>query len=903
MADRFVLAVVGLPELGHLLEDEMPDGVDVVTVAGGPGVDRRLAQAVRGATRDDLLCVVADTGDETTNRLPGRLARGGVRVVALTGLPGASGHVGAHPNLRSLAAPFTLDDVLAELSALPDDVPFFLPVAGGDRVFGDAGGPGAGREADLVDVILGHDGAADVAGLREPGGRWDAGDGAGVAGPPEPGGRWEAGVGGPVGPGEGPAPVGTAGAGDTDDPLGGYVTHDAAPALDALPAWARIPTPPRPGAASDPVPGWLAGPDGAGASVAPLPAPPPGLLPGSAAAPDPAPGWLAGGHDAPGPLSDYAARALHDPPVVAGMPLPVRPAAAGPVRSAVLSICSYKGGSGKCLTGDALVTDPVTGVPRRLDDVVHDPGHTAVLTLDGDTVRAAPITAKVDSGVQPTLRVALRSGRSVTATPHHPFLMADGWRRADRIAPGEAVAVPARVPLPERPRRLAGPALARLAAHVAGGCGRAGATMPVAAFRLPGDQLARLVGAVWAAAGPGPSDGPPAVTLASGPVARALQHLLLRLGIQSAVARVAPGGAPAWAGPAGPPGPPPQDGAWPGPWRVAVHPSGVGALAAVTARGEAGRHPTRTGGAGDVFWDEVVAVAPAGEQQVWDLSVEPTRCFVANDVIVHNTTTAIMAAGALARAVGPAGKRVALVDANTAQSSLSTIVRQPPRGTILDLVRTDVDGDLLAGALTPVPEVGPLDILFGAPDLRRADGRLVTPALYRRVVAGLRRTHDYVVVDTPVAEAVGHELFDDFVLRDSDRVIVVVEPNRETIANNVEWLDIIGDPVSAGGRNFPPERIGIVLNRAEESLDWDAEAVGRYFRRYQFLGAVPRSSAVQRAADDGRLLDAFDAAVERAVRGVLAHLVDEPAFAPAPAAGRSGLDRLLARLFSGRGGR
>ncbi|HET9609899.1 MAG TPA: hypothetical protein VFP06_09850 [Acidimicrobiales bacterium] len=892
MADRFVLAVVGLAELGHLLEEGKPEDVDVVTVAGGPGADRRLAQAVRGATRDSLLCVVADTGDETTNRLPARLSRGGVRVVALTGLPGASGHFGAHPNLRTLSAPFTLDDVLAELSALPGDVPFLLPVTGGDRVFGDAAGPGAGREPDLVDVIIGRDDhGTDVTGLPEPGAGWDVGDGA------------------VVGPAGSPGPVGMAGDGDPDDPLGDYATPELAPALDGLPAWARIPTPPRPGGAPDPVPGWLAGPHGAGAATAPLPAPPPGALPGGAAAPDPAPGWLAGGQDAPGPLSDYAARALHDPPVVAGMPLPARPATAGPARSAVLSICSYKGGSGKCLTGDALVTDPVTGLLRRLDDVVRDPGHRAVLTLDGDTVRAAPITAKVDSGVQPTLRLALRSGRSVTATPHHPFLMAGGWRRADRIAPGEEVAVPARLPLPERPCRLSAPEMDRLVAHVVGGCGRPGTAMPVAAFRLPGDQLARLVGAVWAAAGPGPGDGPPAVTLASGSLARGLQHLLLRLGIQSAVtplALLAPAGAPAWAGPAGgsgQSGQPPGGGARSGPWQVAVHPSGVGALAAVTVRGTAGRDPAPSGGAGDVFWDEVVAIAPAGDQQVWDLSVEPTRCFVANDVVVHNTTTAMMAAGALARAVGPAGKRVALVDANTAQSSISTIVRQPPRGTILDLVRTDVDGDLLAGALTPAPEVGSLDILFGAPDLRRADDRLVTPALYRRVVAGLRRTHDYVVVDTPVAEAVGHELFDDFVLRDSDRVIVVVDPNRETIENNVEWLDIIGDPVSAGGRNFPPERIGIVLNRAEESLDWDAEAVGRYFRRYQFLGGVPHSAAVQRAADDGCLLDAFDAAVERAVRGVLAHLVAEPAFAPEPPAGRSGVDRFLARLFAGRGGR
>ena len=36
-----------------------------------------------------------------------------------------------------LSAPFSANDVLAALSGLPGDVPFFLPIAGGDRTFGD----------------------------------------------------------------------------------------------------------------------------------------------------------------------------------------------------------------------------------------------------------------------------------------------------------------------------------------------------------------------------------------------------------------------------------------------------------------------------------------------------------------------------------------------------------------------------------------------------------------------------------------------------------------------------------------------------------------------------------------------------------------------------------------------
>jgi hypothetical protein len=39
----------------------------------------------------------------------------------------------------------------------------------------------------------------------------------------------------------------------------------------------------------------------------------------------------------------------------------------------------------------------------------------------------------------------------------------------------------------------------------------------------------------------------------------------------------------------------------------------------------------------DIFWDRIVAIEDAGDRHVYDLTVEPTACFVANDVITHNT--------------------------------------------------------------------------------------------------------------------------------------------------------------------------------------------------------------------------------------------------------------------------
>ncbi len=137
VADRLRIVVIGLPELGNLLEAAKPHGADVVTIPRGADVGEVLAGKARGATRDTLLFVAADTGDPAVNRLPDTLARGGFRGVVLAGLPGACGTFASHENLQILPAPFSANDVLAALSSLPGDVPFFLPVAGGDRTFGE----------------------------------------------------------------------------------------------------------------------------------------------------------------------------------------------------------------------------------------------------------------------------------------------------------------------------------------------------------------------------------------------------------------------------------------------------------------------------------------------------------------------------------------------------------------------------------------------------------------------------------------------------------------------------------------------------------------------------------------------------------------------------------------------
>jgi chromosome partitioning protein len=513
--------------------------------------------------------------------------------------------------------------------------------------------------------------------------------------------------------------------------------------------------------------------------------------------------------------------------------------------SNAIAVANGKGGVGKCLDGSALVVDPTTGVPRRLDEVIRSHDHQKVLTFDGQSTRAADIAAKVDSGVQPTLRIELASGRSILVTPHHPLLLPDGWRRADQVAVGETIALAAHLPAPLDPRPLpdaevdllavllteggtsrpatrfstASPAIVHTATQAARtlginvrhigrydyvltggtptpvvrglchcGCGRRtrvpartvpsqgliageplrllphhGAhavttlrrlrldhglghtlakqkVMPSAVYRLPDEQLARFLAVFWMCDGHVDRLGRPQLTLASEPLVRAVQHLLLRFGVQSRIrsksARLAGRSFPAWelsvyaaSIPAfaarirlwgskqqriaerasriratggnpnvGQPSLTPE-------LRARLHAlcPGVGRKRAGQPRlddvaqalgwtfGNRARFDTLLfnkphaetgyrhvslrslrayceafGGeeefgwiyGGEVFWDPIVAITPAGDRQVYDLTVAATHNFIADDVIVHNTSIVANVGGLAALS----GWRVLLVE-------------------------------------------------------------------------------------------------------------------------------------------------------------------------------------------------------------------------------------------------
>ena len=57
---------------------------------------------------------------------------------------------------------------------------------------------------------------------------------------------------------------------------------------------------------------------------------------------------------------------------------------------------------------------------------------------------------------------------------------------------------------------------------------------------------------------------------------------------------------------------------------------------------------------GDIYWDTIETITPAGEERVYDLTVPGAANFVANDLIVHNSTLLLQVAAQFADDVGPA---------------------------------------------------------------------------------------------------------------------------------------------------------------------------------------------------------------------------------------------------------
>lgn len=112
--------------------------------------------------------------------------------------------------------------------------------------------------------------------------------------------------------------------------------------------------------------------------------------------------------------------------------------------------------TGKCIDGDTLIPDPVTGEWRTIKQVYETRAERGrVLTLNNKaSIEATTPTEYWDSGIKECVEVVTRSGFRLTAPPNDPLFTPDGWVKLEDLKPGVQLAVAARVPEPECPEPM-----------------------------------------------------------------------------------------------------------------------------------------------------------------------------------------------------------------------------------------------------------------------------------------------------------------------------------------------------------------------------------------------------------------------------------------------------------------
>jgi len=252
-----------------------------------------------------------------------------------------------------------------------------------------------------------------------------------------------------------------------------------------------------------------------------------------------------------------------------------------------------------CLTGDTPVYLPDLGTSKPIAELVGEVGFR-VLALNTNSweLERRLVTNAFSTGRKPVFRLTTQLGRTVRATANHKFLTINGWRRLDELKIGDRLALP---------RRLSGPMHAsmsdddieRFAARI-GGIGSAKLVQLSAISEYLRPRVANTNRDVT------PHEVWKQIAV---PAMKAVGMTTREMQADSGNAY-----------------------------------RGTGLYRQNLSRERAARLATVVGSdwlmrmaSSDVYWDTVASIDPYGEENVYDLTVEGLRNFVAGDIVVHNS--------------------------------------------------------------------------------------------------------------------------------------------------------------------------------------------------------------------------------------------------------------------------
>ncbi len=211
-------------------------------------------------------------------------------------------------------------------------------------------------------------------------------------------------------------------------------------------------------------------------------------------------------------------------------------------------------------------------------------------------------------------------------------------------------------------------------------------------------------------------------------------------------------------------------------------------------------------------------------------------CLYAPKGGVGRTTVAVNLAVALRQLTN---RKVVLVDGSLFFGDVGVMLHLPSPKTILELVSriNELDDDLLRDVL--VTHSSGIKVLL-AP-LHPQEGELVLATHITRILHELRRTFDYIVVDTWPSFAEPVLAMTDM----ADRILLMMTLELPTIKNIKGFLDICEK------LDYPPEKVMLVLNRADSKLGIRLESVEDTLRKKVAAQIAGDGRAVTTAINQG----------------------------------------------------
>ena len=201
-----------------------------------------------------------------------------------------------------------------------------------------------------------------------------------------------------------------------------------------------------------------------------------------------------------------------------------------------LTVILAKRKTGKSASASTKLVDPDTGRIRTIKEVVKGANSDVLTWAENSPIHVATPSDYLYSGVKKCVKITFKSGRVSIPATTHPFMTPGGWVEAGKLKEGQHCAAVAIMPEPRKPVVMdVNEMTALLCEHGITGKKSIEKVIPDAIFSLPNEQLALFLGRLWSCDGSIDKRGNVNYSTGSRNLADQVQHLLLRFGVTSRV--------------------------------------------------------------------------------------------------------------------------------------------------------------------------------------------------------------------------------------------------------------------------------------------------------------------------------------------------------------------------------